>query len=145
MTEKKKAPLTGGAANSAKVELHTVEKDSTKQRTGQGRRFRDFHMQRTDPLRFAEFGSMERIEAVDRLCDETEETLKPCPFCGGKAAIRATFGYCLPGVTATCTHCRGGTGVFTQGKNLFTGKYETIEDCIETAAKRWNMRGGKDE
>ena len=92
MTEtKRNAPCTEATGKGAKV-VHTTENDNRKAAGSQGRRFRDYHIERLD-IRFREFGSMNRIKAVDRICDEAEETLKPCPFCGGKAVIQATFGY----------------------------------------------------
>lgn len=147
MAAKREAPLTGGAANSAKVELHTVEKDSTKQRPGQGRRFRDSHIETLrNPLHFEQFGnSVERIEEVDRLLDETEKALKPCPFCGEAAMAEGVFTYYRPGVIVRCSRCFNGTIPFAQGFDMMKGHYETLEDCIDRAVKRWNMRGGKNE
>ena len=72
----------------------------------------------------------------------TQETLKPCPFCGGharpmkcKVGIEGTMG-CNEWVTITCSMCEinnGGKGGFMRPR------YDTEEE----AAKAWNTRADK--
>lgn len=147
MTAKREAPCTAATGKGAKVELHTVEKNTTKPRTGQAlapRRFRDSHLETwSNDLHFRQFGSsVERIEEVDRLLDKTEKALKPCPFCGGNAMLEGTFCFYKPAVVASCQHCHNGTILFTQGEKLASGHFDTLEDAIEKAVKRWNARKG---
>ena len=72
----------------------------------------------------------------------TQETLKPCPFCGGharpmkcKVGIEGTMGF-NKWVTITCSMCEinnGGKGGFMRPR------YDTEEE----AAKAWNTRADK--
>lgn len=70
--------------------------------------------------------------------------LKPCPFCGGKAA--AFFVKNQNMVAAQCGKC----GVL-QGKTIqeLTEReacdYNLIEDAYEAVARKWNQRGGENE
>ena len=60
-----------------------------------------------------------------KLHREIEKTLKPCPFCGGRAEIRDT--YCYAAFAIHCTKCSAGVG------NVGTG-------TLEKAVKLWNRR-----
>lgn len=68
------------------------------------------------------------------------EELKPCPFCGGKAKVKATKKDCT-GFTIWCAcECGARTGGFCSDTNKEDDTMENIEKCKKRAIKAWNRR-----
>lgn len=71
----------------------------------------------------------------------TEENLKPCPFCGGKAHIMygPDYAHDLYEAWACCKHC--GAGV--PSEYLPLNCYDAIQRVVCTVRRRWNRRVGE--
>lgn len=67
------------------------------------------------------------------------EELKPCPFCGGKATLKAvTKSY---GLTIWCAcDCGARTDGYCPDTNKEDDTIENIEECKKRAVKKWNRR-----
>ena len=73
--------------------------------------------------------------------------LKPCPFCGGKAAVRFsghryTNGYVKGYIVVGCNTCMASVrGAYYQGDSLDILPY-SIEETVgaEKAIEKWNRR-----
>lgn len=67
------------------------------------------------------------------------EELKPCPFCGGKAKIKAiakSYGF-----TIWCAcGCGAQTEEFCPNMNKEDDTMENIETCKKRATEAWNRR-----
>ena len=84
---------------------------------------------------------------------ELDETLKPCPFCGGKAKIlipHARFmlkKFHYHTVVVACTYCESMTKLFAldnqTGSQLFNEEHE--KKAIHQAVNAWNKRDGEKE
>ncbi len=71
----------------------------------------------------------------------TEENLKPCPFCGGKAQIMygPDHEHSLYGAWARCKKC----GARVPEKCLPMNYYAVIQRVVSTVRRRWNRRAGE--
>lgn len=68
------------------------------------------------------------------------EELKPCPFCGGKAKVKAANKTCT-GFTIWCAcKCGARTEGFCPDTNKEDDTMENIEGCKKRAAEAWNRR-----
>ena len=69
--------------------------------------------------------------------------LKPCPFCGGEAALTlAPF----EGVAfIECTRCSAMMGRFRKGGGTGHAGFWTHFESKEEAIEAWNRRGGEEE
>ena len=68
------------------------------------------------------------------------EELKPCPFCGGKAVIKAvnkSYGFTI---WCQCKECSAKTEGYCPDINNEDNSLESIEKCKNKAAKAWNRR-----
>lgn len=68
------------------------------------------------------------------------ERLKPCPFCGGEAIIKATvksYGFTI---WCACEKCNARTEGFCPDTNRENDTMENIEECKKRAIKEWNRR-----
>lgn len=67
------------------------------------------------------------------------ESLKPCPFCGGKAKIKAVIkSY---GFTIWCAcECGARTEGFCPETSKEDDTMENIDECKKRAIKAWNRR-----
>lgn len=71
--------------------------------------------------------------------------LKPCPFCGGEAAIRYQDVYMSKAVFAHCKVCKARIMERYEGKHIRQdGTYNSIslEDAEKKAVEAWNRRAG---
>lgn len=65
--------------------------------------------------------------------------LKPCPFCGGKAELEHNIGSSSWFIQCgDCTARNEGWCNRTNGNGKEV--YESIIECVETAAEAWNRR-----
>ena len=76
---------------------------------------------------YREIGTVERVKKLK------EMKLKPCPFCGGKAAIYAGDGVCV-----ICKKC----GCRTKSLADRYSMVRTNGGAIDAVIKRWNRREG---
>lgn len=68
------------------------------------------------------------------------ERLKPCPFCGGEAIIKATvksYGFTI---WCACEKCNARTEGFCPDTNRENDTMENIEERKKRAIKEWNRR-----
>lgn len=72
-----------------------------------------------------------------------DEELKPCPFCGGKAKVKATkkehIGFTIWCACESC-ECGARTVGFCPDTNREDNTLENIERCKKKAIKAWNRR-----
>lgn len=72
-----------------------------------------------------------------------DEELKPCPFCGGKAKVKATkkehIGFTIWCACESC-ECGARTVGFCPDTNREDDTLENIERCKKRAIKAWNRR-----
>ena len=72
--------------------------------------------------------------------------LKPCPFCGGEAAIKAIYKSC--GFTIWCqckdSSCAARTVGYCPNISEEDRALENIESCKNKAAEAWNRRVDND-
>jgi Lar family restriction alleviation protein len=70
--------------------------------------------------------------------------LKPCPFCGGEAIIKATVKSC--GFTIWCAcKCGAQTEGFCPDTNKEDDTMENIEKCKKRAIEAWNRRANDEK
>lgn len=73
--------------------------------------------------------------------DRLNAQLKPCPFCGGKAAIinqtESDGGYCYETVSVKCARC--GASPYSKISDGYYGLYCSDEEIAEM----WNKRVGE--
>ena len=70
--------------------------------------------------------------------------LKPCPFCGGEAAIKYQDVYMSKAVFVHCIKCKARVmehfeGIVGFGKSQ---RYQTKEEATNRTIEAWNRRGG---
>lgn len=69
--------------------------------------------------------------------------LKPCPFCGVEAQIKATIkkdtGFTI---WCQCKKCDAKTVGYCPNINNEDAAIDSIERCIESAVRKWNRRAG---
>ena len=68
----------------------------------------------------------------------TEDGLKPCPFCGGKALLMygPNYAYNLYEAWVCCKSC----GASVRGEDLPMNFYDAEKRCFHTVRRRWNRR-----
>lgn len=67
------------------------------------------------------------------------EELKPCPFCGGKATLKAANKSCGLIIWCACG-CGARTDGYCPDINKEDDTMENIEECKKRAIKAWNRR-----
>ena len=72
--------------------------------------------------------------------------LKPCPFCGGIAAIKHQDVYMSKAIFVHCTKCKARVMEYFEGVHGFgdAKRYQTEEEATDKAIKAWNRRVGDD-
>lgn len=68
------------------------------------------------------------------------EELKPCPFCGGKAIIKAVdknYGFTI---WCQCKECYARTDGYCPNTDNEDKTIDSIESCKVRAVERWNRR-----
>lgn len=72
---------------------------------------------------------------------EENRELKPCPFCGGEAKIKATTkeitGFII---WCECSKCHAKTSGYCPDINKEDSSLDSIEECKEYAVEKWNNR-----
>ena len=70
-----------------------------------------------------------------------EVELKPCPFCGGKAVVKATtkrrIGFTI---WCECNKCYARTDGYIPNIEKEDTSLASIEECKNKAIERWNRR-----
>ena len=78
--------------------------------------------------------------------DKEQITLKPCPFCGGKAKVLEgttsnIFGHLFYDYCVKCTDCSAFLGLYQVGDSAEFGLlYDTEKEAIEA----WNTRAAQE-
>lgn len=72
------------------------------------------------------------------------EELKSCPFCGGKATLKATNKSCVFTIWCEC-ECGARTEKYYPYTNKEDDVLENIERGKEMAIKSWNRRANNDK
>lgn len=70
----------------------------------------------------------------------SETKLKPCPFCGGEAAIYADK---FDKVTVWCERCGVKMGIELEDGCVLVNGWQATFETIEDAIKAWNERGSR--
>lgn len=68
------------------------------------------------------------------------EELKPCPFCGGEAVIKAVnknYGFTI---WCQCQKCGAKTEGYCPNTNNEDATIDNIENCKNRALEQWNRR-----
>lgn len=68
------------------------------------------------------------------------EKLKPCPFCGGEAVIKAVKKNDSFVIWCECKECIASTESYCPRTNKENEVLENIEKCKNWAVKAWNRR-----
>lgn len=71
--------------------------------------------------------------------------LKPCPFCGGEAIIKAankSYGFTI---WCQCSKCNARTEGYCPNTNKENDTMENIEKCKERAIEAWNRRANDED
>ena len=68
------------------------------------------------------------------------EELKPCPFCGGKAVIKAVNKNYGLTILCQCNECGARTEGYCPNTNNEDATIDNIENCKNRALEQWNRR-----
>lgn len=68
------------------------------------------------------------------------EELKPCPFCGGEAVIKAVNRNYGLTIWCQCQKCGARTEGYLPNTNNEDATIDSIENCKNRALEKWNRR-----